>query len=191
MTSVDRTDQLWREHRTRLLTFVGRRVGSRVDAEDIVQDVLVRAWSGRASLQREEKMGAWLYQIARNAIVDHYRQRHPEALTPEEIDEIPGLSDDRATAAVRELALCLRPMIDALPPHYRDALRAAELEGLTQQETATRLNLTHSGAKSRVQRGRALLASKMQECCRVDLDHRGGITDYNCRNDKCQISNDK
>ncbi len=185
--SVDRTDHLWREHRARLLTFVGRRVGSQAEAEDIVQDVLVRAWSRRTSLQREERVSAWLYQIARNAIVDHYRRRHPEGLTSEEVDEIPDLPGDSTTAAVRELALCLRPMIDALPTHYRDALLAAEIEGLTQRETAERLNLSHSGAKSRIQRGRALLASKMEECCRIEHDRTGRVIDYECRsNIKCR-----
>ena len=85
-----------------------------------------------------------------------------------------------ARTAERELARCLLPLMNRLPPAYRRAVTLAELEGLTQREVASSLGLSLSGAKSRVQRGRQMLAESLQDCCRVEFDRRGGIADYTC-----------
>ncbi len=82
---------------------------------------------------------------------------------------------------MQELAQCLTPLIEQLPEHYRAALELSELQGLTQQETAGRLGISLSGAKSRVQRARAKLEELVHQCCRIELDHRGSVVDYEPR----------
>lgn len=79
-----------------------------------------------------------------------------------------------------ELAQCLEPLIDGLPETYRAALRLAELEGLPQKDVAHRLGISLSGAKSRVQRGRAKLRERLLACCHVETG-RGGIVGYEPR----------
>jgi RNA polymerase sigma-70 factor (ECF subfamily) len=64
-----------------------------------------------------------------------------------------------------ELITCLKPMIDRLPEKYKQAILLAELGELTQKELAVKLGLSVSGAKSRVQRGRAFLKKMFLECC--------------------------
>lgn len=169
----------WRDYRARLFGFVLKRVADEATAEDIVHDVLVRAYQKRDTLRSAHRFEAWLYQIARHALVDHYRARRPTEALPADLasEHEPG-----SRSAMRELASCMQPLVHALPEPYRDALALAELEGLTQQETAGRLGLSLSGAKSRVQRGRRLLEEKLLECCRVELDSRGAIVDYEKRN---------
>ncbi len=98
----------------------------------------------------------------------------PEDLVSEEAE-----ADDRVR---QELARCLIPLVNGLPTPYRRALTLAHLDGLTQREVASRLGLALSGAKSRVQRARKMLAGALLECCRVELDRRGGVMDYECRN---------
>ncbi len=175
METTRPNNQIWQEHRTRLLGFVRGRVGVQQDAEDIVHDVLLRAWIRRDGLRDEGKVLPWLYQIARNAIVDHYRQRRPEeSLSPEHLLNLPSTEEEEEDA-VRELAGCLLPFIEHLPPIYREAITLAEINGLTQQQTADRLGISLSGAKSRVQRGRKMLADALLDCCRIEFDCRGGI----------------
>lgn len=175
MIDSERREALWAEHRAMLFGFVRSRVADEPTAEDIVHDVLVRAYGNRASLKDEGKMAQWLYQITRNALTDHYRSRKPTLpLPPEFAEEDTGEERD----ARGELAQCLRPFIDSLPDHYREAVELSEIRGLTQRETADRLGLSLSGAKSRVQRARRLLADLVLECCHVDLDSRGDIMDY-------------
>jgi RNA polymerase sigma-70 factor (ECF subfamily) len=68
-------------------------------------------------------------------------------------------------------------MIYSLPEPYRDAVVLTELEGLTQRELANRLGISLSGAKSRVQRGRAQLKQMLDECCTFEFDRRGKVID--------------
>ena len=75
-------------------------------------------------------------------------------------------------------------MIESLPEHYREALMLSEIDGLTQKEVAERLSLSVSGAKSRVQRGRAMVKDMLFDCCKFEFDHRGNVMDYE-RKDNC------
>jgi RNA polymerase sigma-70 factor (ECF subfamily) len=178
---VQQEESLWRAYREQLVRFVGRRVEDPATAEDIVHDVLLRAYGKRDTLRSGQKFEQWLYQITRNAVIDHYRARRPAGELPAEL-AAPG--DEASRAAVQELAACMKPLVAALPPHYRDAVQLSELGGLTQGETADRLGVSLSGAKSRVQRARRMLQEKLLACCRVELDHRGAIVDYESR-DAC------
>lgn len=174
--SETRTEEaLWRDYRAQLFGFVLKRVSDAAAAEDLVHDVLVRAYQKRDTLHSEGRFESWLFQIARNALIDYYRSRRPSEPLPDDLAD-PHMSGDRA--AMRELAACMQPLVNTLPDHYRDALSLSELQGLTQQETALRLGLSLSGAKSRVQRARRLLEAKLLECCRIELDSRGTIVDY-------------
>jgi RNA polymerase sigma-70 factor (ECF subfamily) len=152
----------WREQRAALRRFVGRRVADRHEAEDVVQDTLLRAWEARERLRSPERMPAWLGRIAAHRIVDLHRSRRPQVELPEELAAAEHEDDP-----VAELAPCLERFVDQLPAPYRDALRWSELEGAPLHEVARRQGVSLSGAKSRVQRGRARLRSVVEACCRV------------------------
>ena len=163
----------WREHRARLVRFVRPRVEDDDAAEDIVQEVLLRAFARQDTLRDAERISAWLLGITRNAIVDHYRARRPREALPEDL-----IAAEPETDTLTELAGCVAPLVDALPEPYRAALALADLQGLTQRETAVRLGITLSGAKSRVQRGRVRLREMLLRCCRMEMDHRGVPMDF-------------
>ncbi len=169
----------WQEHRSELYRFVLKRVRDDASAEDIVHDVLVKAYSRQRTLKEPSKLRPWLYQITRNAIVDYYRSQKPAQAVPDDfVREDTNEEDDHAQ---KELARCLVPLLNELPDLYRQALRLAEFEGATQREVASQLGLSLSGAKSRVQRGRKMLLGVLLKCCRVELDRRGGVVDYEAR----------
>lgn len=172
-------DQAWQEHRAKLYRFVLKRVQDEALAEDIVHDVLMKAHTRQETLRDARKLQSWLYQITRNTIIDHYRSQKPLEPMPDELIREHSEEDGRAQ---RELARCLVPLLNELPELYRRALTLAEFEGLAQREVASRLGLSLSGAKSRVQRARRMLYEVLLECCRVERDRRGGILDYEPRN---------
>jgi RNA polymerase sigma-70 factor, ECF subfamily len=175
----------WQSLRGELVRFVRARVGDEATADDIVHDVLLRAVGELDGPQPPVHLRGWLYRVTRNAIVDHYRSRRPgEALTEDENTPAGMEAAQEATdeaSAEHELAGCLTPLLATLPPSYREALALAEVEGLAQREIATRAGLSLSGAKSRVQRARKLLREAILDCCRVEVDRRGGVVDFQRR----------
>jgi len=180
MNAITDLEAVWREFAEPLRGFIRKRIGSDHDADDILQQVFLKIQTRLDSLRETEKLQAWLYRITRNAIVDHYRQQRPRESLPEEL-AADDPADDRRCAM--ELARCLRGMVERLDPRYRDALRWSELDGLPQRDVATRLGLSLSGAKSRVQRGRAKLKQMLLDCCRFETDRYGNILDSECRRD--------
>lgn len=171
-------EPIWREYHARLRDFVARRVRDPATADDIVQDVFLKTQEKLGGLRSREKLGGWLFRIARNAIVDHYRARRPQQELPAEL-AAPGAEDDEQ--ARRDIGACLAPMVESLPPAYRQAVVLSELLGRSQKEIARLQGLSLSGAKSRVQRGRALLKERFLECCRIEFDGRGRVIDYEAR----------
>ena len=171
-------NRLWEAQRSELYGFVLKRVRDEAAAEDIVHDVLVKAYERRETLKEPGKLRPWLFQITRNAMIDYFRGQKPAAALPEDWIDVEIEDDGRSG---RELARCLLPLLDGLPEPYRDALRLAEVEGSTQREVASRLGLSLSGAKSRVQRGRRMLRSALFSCCSVEMDRRGGVMSYESR----------
>lgn len=172
----------WRELRARLHGFVARRVGNPEDAEDVVQDVFVRMQRNIDSLSFAERLDAWAFRIARNAVADHYRSRGRRDLTGEAASKaIEGLGAEPTSDARAEMAHCVGPMVQGLPDDYRRAIELTELEGMTQAAVAERLGLSVSGAKSRVQRGRARLRAMLLRCCEVETDRRGRVVAFETR----------
>lgn len=170
----------WTELTSRLRPFIQRRV-SENDAEDILQDVLLRMHNGLPKLREREQLAPWMFRIARNAIADHLRKRARNPARPAPRDEPPleqpALPLDE-TAITESLAGALDSLIERLPEKYQSAIRLTELEGRSQQEMADVLGLSLSGAKSRVQRGREKLRDLIESCCRIALDSRGKL--INC-----------
>ena len=174
MNSVE-VEQLYGRFYARLKQFILNRVGDEAAAEDLLHDVFLKIHQRIDTLKDSSKLESWMFQIARNAIIDHYRSRKDEKV---EVDmaEIPG--DEEEISAEQRLAPAVREMIEQLPEPYREALRIVELEGISQKELAALVGLSFSGAKSRVQRGRAMLQDLLMRCCHFEFDQRGTLVDY-------------
>ena len=179
----DDTSLMWAEFADRLRAFVARRVPAGIEPDDVVQEVFVRVVRHLPSLRDAERIEAWLFQIARNALRDALRvwQRRDMRTDPLEVD-VPAeadLADVRAAEAA--LAPCLTPMVARLAEPYRSAIELTSVHGLTQTEAATRAGVSISGMKSRVQRARDQLKQMLLQCCEVDIDRRRGVADYHPR----------
>jgi RNA polymerase sigma-70 factor (ECF subfamily) len=180
----------WRDLRGPLLSFIARRVSDRDSAQDILQEVMLRIHRHAGELSDASAIGGWIHEIARNAIIDHYRRavvrRERPVGSETELDRPAPAVPEPGQAELRaELTPCLEPLLAQLPAIYRDALRLTDLAGLTQADAATRIGLSTSGMKSRVHRGRIQLKALFVKCCEIELDRRGAIIDYQPRNDAC------
>jgi RNA polymerase sigma-70 factor (ECF subfamily) len=184
MTAIEENQDAganWLAYRSRLFHFVRNRVGDDQAAEDIVHDALVKAFAQRHTVNDSERFQSWLYQITRNAMADYFRVQKSSHNLPENIRADDEATTGSANNSESELAACLAPLIDRLPERYRVAVQLADLDGVKQREVASVLGISLSGAKSRVQRGRKLLAELLLECCRIEHDSRGRVVAYEPR----------
>lgn len=179
---MNTSEKIWYEYHARLRSFIKSRVIDDTATDDTLQNVFLKMHTGLASLQDKTKLKSWLYQIARNAIIDYFRSRKPTVEVPE---WLPQPETDSGEKVAQELSKCLQPMIQLLPENYREAIILSELHGLTQKEVAQVQGISLSGAKSRVQRGRVLLKNMLAECCRLEFDHSGRLCDYERKDGAC------
>lgn len=191
---ADAVMEIWQQVHDSLRAFIAKRVANDAEGEDILQEVFLRIHRRLDSVNDPRRFVSWVYQITRHAIIDHYRangkrRERPVGLAGE-LEALPTSASYNTpaedTGQLRaELAGCLRPMITHLPQDYREAVMLVELEGLTQQEAATRMRLSLSGMKSRVQRGRRQLKQMLDDCCLIQLDGRRGVANFKVRAPEC------
>lgn len=167
-------ESIWETFHDRLRGFILKRVSDEAVADDILQDVFLKIHLHMRTLQDSQRLEAWVYQIARNAIIDHYRRPHPTTA----IDEALPAPTPPEPDAADEIAGSLREMVTSLPAPYREALLLTEFEGLSQQQLADRLGISLSGAKSRVQRARQKIKDDLLTCCHFEFDRYGRVVEY-------------
>lgn len=180
---------LWNDFAPPLRAFLARRVPSGMDADDLLQEVFVRVIRNLNTLRATERPEAWLFQIARNALRDSLRARQRRDGRTDTLDiDLPDDSDVASERASEvELAPCLTSMIGRLPEPYRSAIELTSIRGLTQADAAREAGVSLSGMKSRVQRGREQLRQMLVRCCEIQLDVRGGVSDFHLRShDACE-----
>jgi RNA polymerase sigma-70 factor (ECF subfamily) len=173
----------------RVASLVRRKVPAS-DADDLTQQIVLRILQRVDGLRDQERAHAWVRRVAHNAVVDFYRQRarHPPLVGFED----PPRADtgDPSEQIASQLADCLRPLLESLPPAFAEALTWVEFQGLTQAEAAARAGISLSGMKSRVQRGRRLLKARVLACCAVELDARRRVVDCQPRHDRDSVGAD-
>ena len=183
-----KTEQIWRELNDRLRQFVRSRIASTADVDDVLQRVFLRIHMRLEDLRNVDRLESWVFQIARNAVADHFRHKRE---VQSDIDSLVDESQDTmAESANAELAGCLGAMIERLPEDQRRALTMYELQRMSQKDIATRESISLSGVKSRIQRGRKSLEAMLKACCEFQLDGRGNVMEYentdpNCHDEPC------
>jgi RNA polymerase sigma factor (sigma-70 family) len=148
---------------TRLLAYVRRMLppGPRANAEDVLQDVYMRAYSALRADDRPLAVRAWLYRVAHNRCIDELRR--PGAQPTEIVEQEGDPRLDPALAAERREHL-RRLVVDLgrLPEQQRSALLMRELEGFTYEELGATLGVTQPAVKSLLVRARVGLAEAAQ-----------------------------
>ena len=174
MTANPATETIWSQLSDALRRFIRRRVADEHVADDLLQETFLRIHRNVDKLQESDRLAAWVYRIARNAIHDHYRKSNGDvSLADMDVAEGQAGKDPlRASASI-----WLEELVARLPPTYQEAVRLSEIEGWPQHKVAKRLGLSVSGAKSRIQRGRLMLRQVIDQCCTIQFDRQGNLTD--------------
>src|SRR6266850_8034317 len=157
-------DTLYTRHRARLYRFVLRSVKSRPVGEELFQEIWLRVIEARARYTPQARFTTWLYTIAHNHLVDHWRKR---GLTLVALDgeELPAANDpDPADAAqAREALARFAAALEALPALQREAFLLREESGLSVAEIAAATGSNEEAAKSRLRYAVAKLKAAVED----------------------------
>jgi RNA polymerase sigma-70 factor (TIGR02960 family) len=168
-------------HRRELLVHCYRMLGSIDDAEDAVQDALVRAWHGRATFQRSISFRAWLYRIATNACLDAIERRKRGRAREEHLgvgpfpDQLLGGTTPGPEArydARESISLAFLEALQVLPPRQRAVLILRDVLSWHAAEVATLLDLSIPAVNSALQRARSTLAARDSAPRSLRVDRR-------------------
>src|SRR3954463_1996053 len=142
-------------YRPRLVAYVRQMLSasSRQDAEDVLQDVFVRAYGALRNDNREMNVRAWLYRVAHNRCIDHLRRPVPPAAELLEVSQKP-LHDPVEEAQRRDDLRQLVHDVGNLPEQQRSALLMREMDGMTYADLAAALDVTVPAVKSLLVRAR-------------------------------------
>lgn len=169
-------DLFWSDIASRLRLYFRSRVQDSHIADDLVQDVILKAQLNLHTAPMH-KLSAWMFQIARNVVIDHYRSRkHRQS---GQLDDETTIEESEAVI-VSELSGCIRPMLARLPHASRETLEQTDLGELTQTELAKRLGLSLPGVKSRIQRAREQLRAVLVSCCAPKTGNDGNVVSDSC-----------
>jgi RNA polymerase sigma-70 factor (ECF subfamily) len=152
-------EELAGAHVERLFLTAFRLVGDRGQAEDVVQESLLRAWRGIARFGRRSQFATWLYRITVNEASRALQQgaRRPETigLDAEQLQvSAPSDAGPARQAEYRELCVTLRAALLALPLAYRAAVVLRDVEGLSTREAAKIVGVSEAAFKSRLHQAR-------------------------------------
>jgi RNA polymerase sigma-70 factor, ECF subfamily len=163
----------WHQHEAELRGWLRHRLRNPVDAEDVLQDVFLKAMRQGERFCAITNARAWLYEVARNALADRLRLARNMVELPDDLSAEAG-----EVAAIDSLAACLPRVLSELSSEDREAITLCDLEGMPQEEFARRKGLSLPGAKSRVQRARKRLRQQLTQACQVRLDAAGQVADF-------------
>ncbi|HAF44813.1 MAG TPA: RNA polymerase subunit sigma-70 [Gallionellaceae bacterium] len=163
----------WRAHENELRNYLQHRVADSHLAEDLLQDVFVKAMRQGSGFCELDNPRAWLYQVARNALVDHQRLHRKTVELPE---DIPAPAEQ--TEPVVQLSACVARVLSELSHEDRDIIEQCDLNGMKQQDYAKTHDLTLPAAKSRLLRARQHMRATLSTNCKVQFDDRGKVEGY-------------
>jgi RNA polymerase sigma factor (sigma-70 family) len=150
---VARLAILFERHHVMLYNFFLRLTGSRGPSEDLVQEVFVRILKYRATYRSESRFTVWLFQIARNAHVDHLRRQKPEVPIEEQFEEPAGTEPPPSQRLEAEVdAALLRQALDRLPLRKREILLLSRYEDMKYKDIAQLLGCSVETIKTSVHR---------------------------------------
>jgi RNA polymerase sigma-70 factor (ECF subfamily) len=156
-------EMLYTRHRARLFRFVLRSIKSRATAEELYQEVWMRVIEARGRYAPQARFTTWLYTIAHNLMVDHWR-RAGLRLVSLEADDIPdGAPDPVRHAEARETLARFAAALESLPVAQREAFLLHEEGGLSVAEIAAATGSNEEAAKSRLRYAMAKLKAAIND----------------------------
>ncbi len=177
------TNQVWEQYSRDLKFFILSKVKDIIVTDDILQDTFIKIHTKLHTLKDLTKLKPWIFTIARNSIIDYFKNTNKtfELANFETETKIESHSHTEKD--------CLQGILQSLPKKYRDPLFLSDIKGLKQQEVANQLNQSLPTTKSQIQRARKLIAKGFMDCCGFVLNDEGKLIGEVQDKDDCKICN--
>jgi len=156
-------ETLYRRHRGALYRFVLRSLKQRAAAEELFQEVWIRVIEARGRYSPQARFTTWLYTIAHNLLVDHWRRKGLSLVQLDEELAIAAADNPARQAEARESLARLLQALEALPPAQREAFLLHEEAGLSVAEIAAATGAGEEAAKSRLRYAMAKLKAAVED----------------------------
>jgi RNA polymerase sigma-70 factor (ECF subfamily) len=155
--------------RARFQRFLTARTGSEAEAEDLLQQSLLKALQHDAQLRRGEKAVAWFYRILRNAISDHYRQKSSEQRRTDRLwTEMHAAGEDFAAPPKdwnRAVCACFTGLLPVLNPRYAKLIQRIDLNGESKKAVSRELKIKVGTLDVALHRARSSLRERLELFC--------------------------
>jgi len=161
----------WRAHESELRGYLIHRTSDSHAAEDLLQGTFVKAMRQGKNFCSLDNARAWLFQVARNALVDHQRL-HKETVDVSEDIPAPETQIEPLVA----LSACVARVLTELSSEDRDIIEQCDLNGLKQADYAKAHGLSLAATKSHLLRARARMGDTLSTNCKVEFDPEGRVT---------------
>jgi len=170
----------WHQHQSPLSLWLKSQTHDDSLAQDILHDVFIRAMAQQKAFCKIENSKAWLFKVASNLLIDYARkQKNLSLVETQELDGSESPTTDKDV--IDKLAHCLPRVLNELAPQDSRLLKDCDINGMSQQEFATRHGLTLSATKSRLLRARLKLKQQLSSSCQVKLDENQNVCCYTPR----------
>ncbi len=180
-------EKIVRLHWRRVFNVAYKFVGKHDLAEDLTQDIFLKVFKSLSTFDRRANFQTWLISVSRNLCIDHYRSVRKERQTIDRDVDANELSPAAAepgpiaTLEQRDRVTLLREALAALPDTLRMAVIMRDIQELSYQDIATRLDLPEGTVKSRINRGRTELARQVRRLRGEDYSPSGSSPDGRSR----------
>lgn len=143
-------DRIYVEYRDFLYHFFLKHVKIPTLAEDLAQDVFIKFWIKKDEVESIERLDAWLYRLARNHLIDHYRRLAIEKKYQQAVWQEMERHTNRVIKDIyrKELEAEIATLLTTLPPRQKEVFELSRQEGMSLQEIATALNISPNTAKN-------------------------------------------
>lgn len=167
--------ELFDQHYSQVRAFIQSIVKQEWIAEDLTQEVFIRAFNNFLTLKDNNRVKPWLFRIAKNRCMDYFRQgRNREKKCKLSIDSslIPRSFQQERILEQQEMTKCVRNHFQLLPDNLRTVLWLFDVDGFTHKEIAEILDIDVSNVKVRLHRARKKMRIILNENCKFERDDR-------------------
>ncbi|MDZ7614549.1 MAG: sigma-70 family RNA polymerase sigma factor [Flavobacteriaceae bacterium] len=167
------TQKIWNTFNDELYFFILKKVKNKDVTNDIFQNTFLKIHENLSRLNNEEKARAWIFQIARNEIFNHFKK---ESLYVEYL-----YTNKEIPLQKYEHICCFDKFINDLPQIYKQVIEQIYIKGKKQKDVAKELEISLENVKARIKRAKDILKKKFNECCKYEFDKNGMLTgESNC-----------